>query len=66
MNALQTFLEKEEGDNTSLCALIEHISSPNEEIRLTPVNKVRIVYGLQLVGIELSRATDSAPDNSLN
>ena len=61
MNGHPTFLE-EEGKRMHLNDLLERINAPNEEVRLSRVDKLKITYGLRLLDLELSADAGISPD----
>lgn len=61
MNGHTTLLE-EEGKRMHLNDLLERINAPNEEVRLSRVDKLKITYGLRLLELELSADAGISPD----
>ena len=61
MNAHRVFLEKE-GNDFRLNDLLERINIPDEEVCLSPTDKIKLSYGLHFLELELRRNVNFSTD----
>ena len=64
VNAHRTFLEKE-GNDLQLNELIERINVPQEEVRLFPQDKLKLICCLKVMSSFLQSITDAEADAPL-